>query len=86
MINHLRTTIYMMRSPMLNYGLSMALEDLSDHLMDTAAGRAEVEFIFDIPRGLSRFDSEVETQIYRIIQEACKNAFEHAGASSILAW
>jgi len=79
----LRSTIYMMRSPMLNYGLSMALEDLSDHMKVTAAERGGIEFHIDIPKNLTRFDSEVETQIYRIIQEACKNALEHAGAREI---
>lgn len=83
MIERLRSSIYMLRSPMLNYGLYMALEDLSDHMKETVSSRDGVEFLFKVSKKLARFDSEVETQIYRIIQEACKNAFEHAGARSI---
>ncbi len=83
MIERLRSSIYMLRSPMLNYGLSMALEDLSDHMKENAAGRGGMEFDFTVSKNLARFDSEVETQVYRIIQEACKNAFEHAGARAI---
>ena len=83
MIERLRSSIYMLRSPMLSYGLSMALEDLSDHMKENAASRDGIEFKFDVSKNLARFDGEVETQVYRIIQEACKNAFEHAGAKVI---
>jgi signal transduction histidine kinase len=82
-IDKLRTTIYMMRSPMLNYGLSMALEDLADHLRDQASQVEGMEFRYEVPKSLARFDRQVETQIYRIVQEASKNSFEHARASVI---
>jgi signal transduction histidine kinase len=82
-IDKLRTTIYMMRSPMLNYGLSMALEDLADHLRDQASQIDKMKFVYEVPKSLARFDRQVETQIYRIVQEASKNAFEHAKANKI---
>ncbi|MBN2046025.1 MAG: PAS domain-containing protein [Anaerolineales bacterium] len=82
-IDKLRTTIYRMRSPMLNYGLSMALEDLADHMQEQAAQAGDVKFLYLVEKSLVRFDRQVETQIYRIVQEASKNALEHANAREI---
>jgi signal transduction histidine kinase len=82
-IDKLRTTIYMMRSPMLNYGLSMALEDLADHMREQVSHAGNVEFLYQVEKSLARFDRQAETQIYRIVQEASKNAIEHANANQV---
>ena len=45
--------------------------------------RMGIEFNFDVPRNLTRFDPEVETQLYRIIQEALNNTLKHSSATVV---
>ena len=83
-IERVRSRIYMMRSPMLEYGLSMALEDLADlHEEKASSSEAGFEFSYQLDASPVRFDAEVETQIFRIVQQACKNAVDHSEASLI---
>jgi PAS domain S-box-containing protein len=81
MIEELRQTINGLRSPMLNYGLYAALEDLGDTFLDNP--QLAVKFEIDIPASLARFDSTVELHLFRIIQQACDNAIQHAQAHQI---
>jgi len=83
-IELVRSRIYMMRSPMLEYGLSMALEDLADTHREIASGEAGFEFSYELEASPVRFNPEVETQIFRIVQQACKNAVDHSQASLII--
>jgi PAS domain S-box-containing protein len=81
LIDQLRETINGLRSPMLNYGLYAALEDLLDTLMDNPQA---VEILtMDVPPSQARFDPSVELHLFRIIQQACENALQHAQAKSI---
>lgn len=81
LIDQLRETINGLRSPMLNYGLYAALEDLLDTLMDNPQ---DVEILtMDVPPSQARFDPSVELHLFRIIQQACENALQHAQAKSI---
>jgi two-component system sensor histidine kinase UhpB len=81
LIEQLRQTINGLRTPMLNYGLHAALEDLFDRFMDNPQN----EFILtmDIPPNLARYDTNVELHLFRIIQQACDNAVQHARAHNI---
>ncbi len=81
LIDRLRETINGLRSPMLNYGLYAALEDLLDYLMDNP--QAAGILTMDIPPSQVRFDPIVELHLFRIIQQACENALQHAQAKSI---
>jgi PAS domain S-box-containing protein len=81
LIDRLRETINGLRSPMLNYGLHAALEDLFDHLLDSPL--AEGVLTMEIPPSQVRFDPHVELHLFRIIQQACENALQHAQAKSI---
>jgi PAS domain S-box-containing protein len=81
LIEQLRQTINGLRSPMLNYGLYAALEDLFDRMMDNP--QAEDLFTMEVPPSLARFDLNVELHLFRIIQQACDNALQHAQAHHI---
>ena len=81
LIEQLRLTINGLRSPMLNYGLYAALEDLYDRMMDNPL--AEDIFTMEVAPSQERFDSNVELHLFRIIQQACDNALQHAQAHHI---
>jgi signal transduction histidine kinase len=81
LITQLRQTINGLRSPMLNYGLHAALEDLLDSMMDNPQFGSK--FTMDVPASLARFDPNVEMHLFRIIQQACDNALQHAQAQHI---
>ena len=82
-IDRVRSRIYLMRSPMLEYGLSMALEDLADIHREMASGESGFEFRYQLDASPVRFNPEVETQVFRIVQQACKNAVDHSQADVI---
>lgn len=82
MIDQLRNLIYTVRSPMLHYGLCYALEDLVDHLRGLIHSRP-FEITMKVSGSDVRFDPEIETQIYRIVQQATNNAIMHSDASLI---
>ena len=75
-IDRLRSQIYVMRSPMLEYGLSMALEDLTDTMQELVSRDEDVVFQYEVSPSGVRFKSEVETHIFRIIQP--EPGYEHA--------
>jgi signal transduction histidine kinase len=82
LIARLRNTIFSLRSPMMEYGLFMAIEDLIDSF-ESRCGNGRCEIIFEIPASKARFDNTTETHIYRIIQQALENACEHSKATKI---
>jgi signal transduction histidine kinase len=65
----------------MNYGLYTALEDLIDNYLDNP--QAEGLVSMEVPPCLARFDANVELHLFRIIQQACDNALQHAHADSI---
>jgi signal transduction histidine kinase len=79
-INSLRKMIQGLRPEMLSYGLVTALQDLADILNERKAGpRVEVD-LEGAPIALHR---NTELHIFRIVQQACENAQEHAEAITI---
>jgi signal transduction histidine kinase len=42
-----------------------------------------VEIQLDIPQSEARYDSHVEQHLFRIVQQACENAIQHARAKTI---
>jgi signal transduction histidine kinase len=72
--------IHELRPPALDdLGLRAALEVLVDRA--TAASGLELESSFDLPSGESdagRLPEEIETAVYRLVQEAVNNAIKHA--------
>ncbi|MEI8311206.1 MAG: ATP-binding protein [Verrucomicrobiota bacterium] len=74
----LRTISYLLHPPLLDeVGLSFAIEWFADGF----AKRTSIEVRPQIMPGFPRLDSEVETTLFRIIQEAMTNIYRHSGAT-----
>jgi signal transduction histidine kinase len=77
-IENLRAIITDLRPAALDQlGLGPALEALTGRI--AAVDGLEIELALD----LDRLDPEVETTVYRLVQEALTNIRKHAGASSV---
>lgn len=74
----LRTISYLLHPPLLDeVGLSFAIEWFADGF----AKRTSIAVIPQIMENFPRLDSEVETTLFRIIQEAMSNIYRHSGAT-----
>ena len=79
-IKDLRTLITELRPAALDdLGLAVALEGLVDRLRQAAAGVAVTAHL-DVP---DRLGGELETAVYRLVQEALTNAARHADARHV---
>jgi signal transduction histidine kinase len=81
-VSRLRATIFSLRSPMMEYGLPMAIEDYLDSFEDQV-GEENFQISVQIPSSDARFDNQSETHIFRIVQQAFENAIEHSKATEI---
>ena len=72
-----------LRPSSLDMGLDVAIEELADQPEAQIGGKIKIETDLSIPKPLN-FDQNVELHLYRMVQQACHNAFEHAQAKSIL--
>lgn len=79
--DRLRQTVYNLRPPMLVYGLYYGLQDYVDNLTDHLAGRMVVDF--DLHDKGAEFSKDINIHLFRIVQQACENAVEHAQAGRI---
>ncbi len=80
-ISDLRKIIQGLRPEMLTYGgLATALEDLADLLNER---QHQVKIITDIYSEPSETDEKIELHIFRIVQQSCENALQHAKAKNI---
>lgn len=61
-------------------GLREALRELVDSLN---RGRSPIAFILESPQKLPRFDAQIETNLFRILQELIANALKYSEASSV---
>lgn len=79
----LRALIADLRPPLLDeLGSEAALETLAERSLQLGlAVRLEVDLAFESGRAATRHTPELETTIYRIVQEAVRNAAKHAGVS-----
>jgi signal transduction histidine kinase len=66
---------------MLAYGLWPAIDELLDELADQIPEGYLLRF--EIPRSECRYDPKVEEHCYRIVQQACENALQHAQAATL---
>jgi signal transduction histidine kinase len=79
-IDDLRGLITELRPATLDQlGLVAALEDLAERVGHSA----EVELVTDLRIDAGRLDPELETVVYRLVQEALTNVAKHAGASRV---
>ena len=74
-----RLAVELRPSALDDFGLAPALE----RLVDTVREQAGLEVDLELRLGAVRLPSEVETTLYRIVQEALTNVTKHAGATRI---
>ena len=72
-----------LRPASLDMGLDVALEELADQPEAQIGGKIQIDTDLYAPIPLN-YDQNVELHLYRIVQQACRNAYEHANARSIL--
>ena len=73
----IRTLSYLLHPPLLDeMGLASALL----WFIDGFSKRTGIEVKTDIPESLPRFAIELETALFRVIQEALTNVFRHSGS------
>jgi signal transduction histidine kinase len=72
-INRLRDTVAELRPALLEYGLGKALGSL-------ATDDTQPPIVVELPASAARYDAGVELHLFRIVQQACQNARQHAQA------
>jgi signal transduction histidine kinase len=85
-IGNLRAIITELRPAALDeLGLRTAIEALLDRHRDQDDFQIEREITLPVPaQGQARLDAELESTVYRLVQEALTNVAKHAGASRVL--
>jgi signal transduction histidine kinase len=76
----IREIITGLRPTMLNYGLGPALDELADEA--TTPGTSIILEV-EPPAAEVRYDPMIELHLFRIVQQACQNALQHADAKTI---
>jgi len=79
-IANLRKIVQGLRPGMLVYGLHTALEDLGDILNER---QKATKVIVELAGQPVQLDQQFELHTFRIIQQACENALQHAGAKTL---
>jgi signal transduction histidine kinase len=84
-IGNLRAIITELRPAALDeLGLGTAIEALLDRHREQQAFQIEHEITLPVPaEGQRRLDPELESSVYRLIQEALTNVAKHAGADTV---
>jgi len=84
-VESIRNLISSLRPSALNFGLQVALEDCLDHIQSQMKQSDNHPNIILTSTGdnFIRYPSEVEIQVFRIVQQACYNAIQHAEAKVI---
>jgi signal transduction histidine kinase len=80
-IYRIRQVVSNLRPAMLTYGLYPALEELMDNFNERVGDDVTVRV--DVPQTEVRYEPEFEAHVFRIIQQACENAVQHAQAKTI---
>jgi PAS domain S-box-containing protein len=78
----IRRMISGLRPAQLDDGLWAALNALADELRTRVSGLVGIHF--EIPTTEQRYETSVEGHLYRIVQQACDNALQHAEAKNII--
>lgn len=77
----IRSAIYELRPPMLNFGLWAALNELFDETDRRSQGQTQLSM--QIKKTDHRWAEQVEENIYRIVQQGLENALKHAKGQHI---
>jgi two-component system, NarL family, sensor kinase len=75
-----RTISHLLHPPLLDEaGLASAIR----WYVDGFGQRSGIKASFDVPSDLGRFRRDVETALFRVVQEALTNVHRHSGASAV---
>jgi PAS domain S-box-containing protein len=75
-----RTISHLLHPPLLDeVGLRSALQ----WYVDGFAQRSDIQVNLDLPAELGRLDTDIETALFRIVQEALTNVHRHSSASEV---
>lgn len=78
----IRQLITNLRPAMLTYGLGAAIEEYVDSLTQRVGNNTSITCTFSSSDGC-RFTPNIEESLFRIVQQACENAYRHAQARAI---
>ena len=81
--NMVREIMSGLRPSSLDMGLHIALEELADEPEAQIGGKVNIHTDLHTPPAPVYYDKAIELHIYRMVQQACRNAFEHARTSAI---
>ena len=82
---NLRNTINGLRPPSLDLGLAVSIEHLVDTLEERLFNQCSKTTIrLNCQSEPVQFNTKIEQQLYRIVQQACENAIQHAKAKNIM--
>jgi two-component system sensor histidine kinase DegS len=76
----IRQIVNGLRPAMLNYGLRPALDELADETLTLGTGTV---IHLEVPPTEVRYPAMIELHLFRIVQQACQNALQHAEAKTI---
>jgi len=78
-LQEIRTISYLLHPPLLDeLGLSAALK----WYVDGFAKRSGIGVTLDIPQELGRLPEDIETTVFRVVQEGLTNVYRHSGSPS----
>ena len=80
-VQRIREIIIGLRPAMLDFSLPSALQELADEASEHITGGPKIEL--DLLPSVVRYPPEVELHLFRIVQQACQNAIQHAEAGLI---
>jgi len=78
--DRIRQIVNGLRPAMLNYGLRPALDELADETLTLGTGTV---IHLEVPPTEVRYPAMIELHLFRIVQQACQNALQHAEAKTI---
>lgn len=81
LVGRVRNLINGLRPPLMDQGLYFALQNLAGELAQKSLMNTTIQF--DLPPSDVRFEPMVEQHLYRIVQQACENAWQHAKAKQV---
>jgi PAS domain S-box-containing protein len=80
-LKEVRTLSHLLHPPMLDdVGLVSAIRWFANGFSQ----RSSIEVELDLPRDLPRFPTELETAIFRVVQESLTNVHRHSGSSTAI--